>query len=199
MPTSLKNTAHSGHPSIHLIDASHSKVGVTRTFQLGIPHDTARVVIDAPAGMCKRMLHEMVVKADVIVVPVAPSPIDIHASSEFIYELKLILNACRCSHIAIGVVANRVRASKALYQPLQHFIGELNIPFITTLTDTDNYIRAIELGLGIHELSPKTVRLELSQWIPLVKWLATHSAVSARTLSASSVDVDRALVKQVSV
>ncbi len=87
--------AHSGLPSIHLIDASHSKVGVTRTFQLSIPHDTARVVIDAPAGMCKRMLHEMVVKADIIVVPVTPSPIDIHASSEFIYELKLILNACR--------------------------------------------------------------------------------------------------------
>jgi len=159
---------------IHLIDASHSKVGVTRTFQLSVPRDTDRVVIDAPAGMCKKMLSEMVAKADVIVVPVAPSPIDIQASSEFIYELKLIINACRRHNTALGVVANRVRRNKTLYQPLQHFLDELDIFFITTLSDTDNYIRAVELGMGIHELSPQTVRLELTQWLPLVKWLATH-------------------------
>ncbi len=166
---------------IHLIDAGHAKVGVTRTFQLSIPYGIERVVIDAPAGMCKKMLSEMVVKADVIVVPVAPSPIDIHASSEFIYELKLIINACHRDNIAMGIVANRVRHGKALYQPLQHFLDELRIPFVTTFSDSDHYVRAVELGMGIHEMSPQTVRLELSQWLPLVKWLAIRRAVTAQT------------------
>lgn len=170
-------------PAIHMVDASHFKVGVTRTFQLRIPHNTERVVIDAPAGMCKKILNEMVIKADVIIVPVVPSPIDIHASSEFIYELKLIINACRHNHTIIGVVANRIRAKKALYRPLKHFLDELNIPFVAALADTDNYIRAVESGLGVHELSPQTVRLELSQWLPLVKWLAAHSSVSHRSQS----------------
>ncbi len=171
----------SDFPPIRLIDASHAKIGVTRTFQLNIPGDIERVVIDAPAGMCKKMLSEMVAKADVIVVPVVPSSIDIHASSMFIYELKLIINASRRNNTAIGIVANRVRRDEALYQPLRHFLDELRIPFITTFTDSDHYIRAVELGMGIHEMSPQAVRLELSQWIPLVRWLATHRVVSAQT------------------
>jgi len=176
----------SDFPAIHLVDASHLKVGMTRTFQLRIPSDIERVVIDAPAGMCSKMLSEMVSRADVIVVPVAPSPIDIHASSEFIYELKLILNACRQSDTALGVVANRVRRNNQLYQPLQNFLNELDIPFVTTLTDTDNYISAVEQGMGIHELSPQAVRLELSQWLPLVKWLSASRDVARIPLAVGA-------------
>jgi len=170
-------------PGIHLVDASHLKVGLTRTFQLRIPDGIERVVIDAPAGMCSKMLAEVVSKADVIVVPVLPSPIDIHASSEFIYELKLILNTSRRHDTVLGVVANRVRSDNGhgLYQPLKGFLNELDIPFITTLTDTDNYISAVELGVGIHELKPQAVKLELSQWLPLVKWLAVSNRVTAES------------------
>lgn len=170
---------------IHLIDAGHTQSGVTRTFQLSIPPGTERVVIDAPAGMDKKMLNEMVGKSDVIVVPVVPSPIDIHASSEFVYELKLILNAARRRNTAIGVVANRVHRDRALYRPMQRFLDELKIPFITTLTDSENYLRAVELGRGIHELRPQSVRLELSQWLPLVKWLAAQGEQSAKPCSIS--------------
>ncbi len=163
-----------GLPAIHLIDAGHMKSGMTRTFQLSIPRDTERVVIDAPAGMCKKMLLEMVARANVIVVPVVPSTIDIHASSEFIYALKLMVNANRRKKAVIGVVANRVRRDCSLYQPLQCFLDELKVSFITTLTDSDRYIQAVELGLGIHEMVPQSVKLELLEWLPLVSWLATH-------------------------
>ncbi len=173
-------------PAIHLVDASHLKAGLTRTFQLRIPDDIERVVIDAPAGMCRKMLTEMVSKADVIVVPVLPSPIDIHASSEFIYELKLMINACRRSDTVLGIIANRARSDSALYEPLRCFLGELDIPFITTLTDTDNYISAVEQGIGIHELKPQAVKLELSQWLPLVKWLAASRSETAMPLPAGA-------------
>ncbi|MBL1260071.1 MAG: AAA family ATPase [Thiotrichaceae bacterium] len=175
-------------PAIHLVDASHLKVGLTRTFQLRIPDDIERVVIDAPAGMCRKMLAEMVSKADVIVVPVLPSPIDIHASSEFIYELKLIINTCRYCDTALGIIANRARSDNGLYEPLKCFLEELDIPFITTLSDTDNYISAVEKGMGIHELKPQTVKLELSQWLPLVKWLADTRSVTTTLLSTGAVN-----------
>lgn len=174
-----------GLSEIHLIDAGHMKSGITRTFQLGVPHGTERVVIDAPAGMCNKMLLEMVTRSDMIVVPVVPSPIDIHASSEFIYELKLMVNANRRKKTAIGVVANRVRRDRSFYQPLQHFLDELNIPLITIFTDSDSYIQAAEFGLGIHEMVPQSVRLELSQWLPLVKWLAADRDAASQPWSMS--------------
>ncbi len=170
-----------GLAQIKVIDASQVKSGMTRTFQLSVPPTTDRVVIDAPAGMCQKMLSEMLAKADVIVVPVVPSPIDIHATSEFIYELKLMMNGCRRKPVAMGVVANRVRRDRSLYQPMQRFLGELQVPFITMLTDSDRYIQAVEHGMGIHEMSPQSVRSELRQWLPLVKWLASHNTVSVQS------------------
>jgi len=170
-----------GLAQIKLIDASNVKRGMTRTFQLSVPLATDRVVIDAPAGMCQKMLGEMLAKANVIVVPVMPSPIDIHATSEFIYELKLMMNRCCRRPVAMGVVANRVRRDRLLYQPMQHFLDELQVPFVTMLTDSERYIQAVELGMGIHEMNPQSVAQELRQWLPLVKWLASYSIVSAHS------------------
>ena len=161
----------SSRPDIHVVDASTTKTKQTRTWQLKLPPQTERVIIDAPAGVSGLMLQEMLRRCQMIVIPVAPSPIDIHATAGFIKEL-LLIGKIRKQGIRIAVIANRVRSHTPTYEPLQKFLGSLKIPFVTTLSDTDNYIIAAEKGLGIYEMDEEQTRLERKQWLPLARWLA---------------------------
>ena len=71
----------------------------------------------------------------------------------------------------LAVVANRVRETTVIYQSLEAFLRKLNIPFIATLRDSQNYIRAAERGLGIFELAPSLAANDLEHWKPLLRWL----------------------------
>jgi len=163
------------HAPIHVIDANKTKSGLTRSWQLAVPPSTKRLIIDAPAGVKGAALQNIVRKADVIVIPVAPSPIDIHATSDFIKDL-LLVGKARSLGIHIGVVANRVRKNSPHYEPLHRFLNTLKIPFITSLTDTENYINAAEEGMGIYELPEDKSVLEREQWLPLIRWLSCPEA-----------------------
>lgn len=158
-------------PSIQGIDASRTRHGLTRTWQMAVAPGTERLILDAPAGVSGQMLQDMVKRTDVIVIPVAPSPIDIHATSEFVRDL-LLIGKIRKYGIHVCVVANRVRRETPHYQPLKRFLSSLDIPFVTSLTDTDNYILASESGVGIFEMEETGTVMEREEWLPLIKWLA---------------------------
>ena len=158
-------------PKIHVVDASSTKNKQTRTWQLKLPPETERVIIDAPAGAEGLVLQEMIRRTQMIIVPVAPSPIDIHATSDFIKDL-LLIGKIRRLGIRIAVIANRVRRHTPTYEPLEKFLSNLKIPFVTTLSDSDNYIIAAEQGIGIHEMDNEETGPEREQWLPLARWLA---------------------------
>lgn len=162
-------------PTVININAGRSKSSVTRTWQLRVDGDVERVIMDAPAGASGLILQEMIQKCDMILIPVGPSAIDIHATSRFIQEL-LCHNRIRHYNIQLGVVANRVR-NGTLYEPLQRFLAALKIPFLTMLNDSDLYIRAAESGIGIHEMErDQSVLRELEQWQPLLRWIDDPAA-----------------------
>ncbi len=52
---------------------------------------------------------------------------------------------------------------------------------ITTLRDSQNYVRASETGTGIFEMKPYLVREDTEQWLPLVGWLAQRPPVVEST------------------
>jgi len=143
---------------------------VTRTFQVRIPPGTQRVILDAPAGASGQALLEMVREADTIIIPVTPSPIDIHATSRFIGEL-LLTGKVRARGVRMGVVANRIGKKSEAYHKLEKFLYSLKIPFLARFNDNLDYLRAAEQGLGICELRSKDNRYELSQWKNLIRWL----------------------------
>ena len=72
----------------------------------------------------------------------------------------------------LGVVANRIRRNTLTYQSLIRFLQTLGIPIITTIRDSQNYVRAAELGIGVHEMKSYIAREDVEQWAPLVDWLA---------------------------
>ena len=145
--------------------------------ELHIPKGTEYLIMDAPAAVHGKEVTELVKRAESVVIPVLPSPIDIRAAVHFIHDILLVGRVSR--HVTkLAVVANRVRENTLVYHKLQLFLKRLDIPFIATLRDTQNYIRAAERGIGIFEMAPSLVSHDLEQWKSL-----TRSLNSKRSLS----------------
>jgi chromosome partitioning protein len=58
-----------------------------------------------------------------------------------------------------------------MFQALMRFLEKLDIPVIATVRDSQNYVRAAEQGVGIHEMKTYTVKEDLAQWETLLAWL----------------------------
>lgn len=135
-----------------------------------LPSSVDVVIYDAPARVSASEMTSLVRRAETIIIPVLPSPIDIRAAAHFIRDLLTVGKVSR-DQTRLAIVANRVRENTLIYQSLQSFVKSLKIPFITSLRDTQNYIHAEERGIGIFEMAPSRVWQDLEQWEPLIKWL----------------------------
>lgn len=144
--------------------------GMTRTWQMRLPAETECVILDAPAGVHGMPMIDLVREADTIIIPVLPSPIDIHAASHFIKDLLLVAKV-RSRSIRVGVVANRVRKNTKVFLSLRRFLDSLNIPFVAYLRDTQNYVQSAEEGMGIHELHAHRIQQDRAQWKKLIRWI----------------------------
>ena len=154
----------SRQPTIHGVNGGHRQNTVTRSWQMRLPSETERVVIDTPAGVRGFELGELVRQCDVIVIPVLPSDADIHAGAGFVADL-LLDARIRSAGTRVVVVANRVKANTRIYASLERFLGRLEFPFVAQFSDIQTYIQAAQQGLGICEMRPDAlVRRELAQW-----------------------------------
>ncbi len=181
-------------PGMHRIDgiaAFEDDHRTTRSFRLRIPPGVHRVIVDTPAAIPRQLLPDYTRDADRIVVPVLPSDIDVHACTRIISDLLLVAKVRREEN-RIGVIANRVRRNTLVYQSLQRFLATLNVPVITTLRDSQNYVRSAELGAGIHEMRRYLVADDVAQWQPLMEWIETGTAPS-REAPATGIEVASAL------
>jgi len=155
---------------IHVIAAFENDARTTRAFQMRVPPGTTHVIVDTPAALGSPRMPDITRDADKIIVPVLPSDIDIHACSRCIRDLLLVAKIRR-EDDRLGVVANRIRRNTLTYQSLIKFLQSLGIPIITTIRDSQNYVRAAELGLGVHEMKSYIAREDVEQWAPLIDWL----------------------------
>ena len=156
---------------IHGINAhKRQSMQATRAWQTRVPSGTERLIIDAPAGIAGEALYSFVQQVDTILIPVLPSPIDIHSATAFIKDL-LLIGKVRNLGVRVGVIANRTRKNTLVYQSLERFLVSLNLPFITTLRDTQHYVHAFERGIGIQEMWDKRVDQDKLTWDPVINWL----------------------------
>jgi chromosome partitioning protein len=164
-------------PAIYGVAAYARTLAVTRSFQLRVPPGADRVIVDTAAAMQPEQFIEHVKDADAVLVPVMPSDADIHACSRCIGHL-LIAGKIKRRENRLGVIANRVKPNTIICRTLMRFLDQLQIPVITTLRDSQSYVHAGELGLGIHDLNPARVRPELAQWDLLWSWLESRQHVA---------------------
>ena len=87
------------------VDASkNSDHRLTKSWQLRVPPETQVALIDSPAGTDITELAALFQKNDSVLIPVLPSPIDIHATAHFIKEL-LTTGGARKRMIRLAVIA----------------------------------------------------------------------------------------------
>ena len=154
-------------PTIHAIPAFRQEApGVTRAFQFRLPFATSRVIIDTPAGAPNNEVRRLLRLADVVIVPVLPSPIDIHAAADFIRRVEK-----EREHRPIALVANRVRDSTRALARLQEFLGQLSAPVVATLRDLQIYVQCAEAGQGIYDVDARALFRERQALSGLAAWI----------------------------
>ncbi len=145
-----------------------------------VPRNVDYLIFDAPAAVHGRTLTNLVRRAETFIVPVLPSPVDMRAVAHFVEELSRVGKVER-DETRIAVVANRVRENTLVFHALEEFLQGLGVPFLTSLRDTQNYIRAAERGLSIFELPPYLGAHDVEQWEPILKWLRSKRSMPAET------------------
>jgi chromosome partitioning protein len=144
----------------------------------GVPRDTEILVIDAPARTHGSEMNELVRRAETILIPVMPSPIDMKASVHFMSEL-LELGKVQRAQARLGVVANRVRENTLLFEELDEYLTKLKVPYLGALRQSTNYLRAFQRGMGVFELPEYLARTDWEQWEPITKWLESKRSQPA--------------------
>jgi chromosome partitioning protein len=163
-------------PRIHGANAAPAKPGRMRSLDMRVPEETRQLVIDAPAGASGLLLQEMLGRTTSILIPVAPSSIDIHATANFIRDL-LLAGRIRINNIRLAVVANRVKKSAPVYQPLERFLASLNLPLLARLSDSEVYVGAAESGAGVFEMDFAASAAERQQFMPIAEWIETPKLI----------------------
>ncbi len=138
------------------------------------PRNMDYIIHDTPAGLRGKELSAMLRRAQSVIVPVLPSPIDMRAATPFIRQ---ILDNGRVGRkeTRVALVANRCRENTNVYHQLEAYLRRLRkAPFLSALRETQNYIHAAEQGLGIFELPPYQVQRDLELWQPVIDWLASR-------------------------
>jgi len=134
------------------------------------PRNADFLIIDAPARSHGAELTDLVKHAETIVVPVLPSTIDMQATTTFLEELRGVGKIAK-KKAKVAVVANRVRDNTLIFDDLDEYLTKAKVPYVATLREAQNYVRAYTRGLGIFELPEYLAWPDWDEWEPLTAWL----------------------------
>ena len=127
-------------------------------------------IMDVPAGVHGGELTRLIRKAETIIIPVLPSPIDMRAAKKFISEIKSAAPVAQ-KKAKIALVANRAREITNISSELEEFLRKQKVPYLSMLRDSQNYVRAADRGCGIFEMGPAATAVDREQWAPIIKWV----------------------------
>ncbi len=154
------------YPAITEIEAS----GSSRP-----PAETDTLIIDTPAGLAGGELEQIIKRAQTVLVPVMPSPVDMRAGWRFLNDLQDI-RAVRSGDTAVGLVANRIRSQTIIYRELAGFLDGFRVPVIGQLRDSMNYVRAFERGLAVADLPPYLAFQDWEEWETALAWIRSKKS-----------------------
>lgn len=153
------------HPSLPAIAAwalDHKNV-------LRVPTGITHVVLDTPGGLHGFELARIVMFADAILMPVCASMFDRESAAACHAELMTLprVSGGRCKLATVGMrIDGRTRAGETL----QAWSEALGLPYLASLRETQLYVRSLERGLTLFDLSPAQAATDLAQWEPILAW-----------------------------
>jgi len=145
-------------PAIHRLDSAKQK------------STEGVLVLDSPAGLHGDKLADLVKRVEQVIVPIVPSSFDFAATRTFLDEL-LEEKAVRKGRAFVAIVGMRVDARTRAAEKLDDFLAPIELPVLTHLRDTQNYVAAAFEGKSIFDMAPSLVAQDVAQWQPIMKWL----------------------------
>jgi chromosome partitioning protein len=130
------------------------------------PKGTTHIVLDTPAGFDGARLDDVLKIAHKVIVPLQPSMFDILATQSFLQKL-----AARKGRLDVGVLGMRVNIRTRSADQLGHYVGNLALPMLGFLRDTQNYVQLAAHGATIWDVAASRVEKDLEQWQQLVTWV----------------------------
>jgi len=116
-------------------------------------------------GSCCRYLHS----SDKVLIPVLSSPNDIKACIRFVMALNR--SGILGSGIQVALIGNWIKARTLYSQVLNDFLQQLDLPLVSSLRDTQNYVKVMDEGRTIFGLKPTQSARDLEDWFPILYWL----------------------------
>ena len=136
--------------------------------------DPQWVVYDSPAGLHGNKLEALIKRADLVLVPVVPSVLDMDASLDFLDALAA-QKAVRRGDSSIALVANRVAPQTLAARDLDNFLAAWDLPVLTQLHDAQVYVHCAAGGASLFDLPRSRAMPEIERWDPLRNWITKHS------------------------
>jgi chromosome partitioning protein len=159
-------------PPVNVLPA-HKRANMyeTQAFHNRLDPDTSRIIVDGQSNARDRDLEVLMRQADVILIPVLPSAIDMHVGERFITEL-ITHRAYRTSPRPVAVIANRVQPNTEFHDKLVQFLDCLDVPCVATFRDSPVYTQAAEVGDGVVDMKDcRAARKECVAWWKLINWI----------------------------
>jgi chromosome partitioning protein len=145
----------------------------TRGGPLRAPPEADIMVLDTPAGIHGNDLGHVLRRAQTVLVPLLPSPVDMRAAWRFLNHM-LELKPVQDRETVVGLIANRVRPQTIIYRELTGFLNDFRLPVVGQLRDSMNYVRAFERGLSVSDLPPYLAWQDWEQWETIMKWIRSR-------------------------
>lgn len=132
------------------------------------PAKLGRLVIDAPAGVRRGHVEDLLEAADLVIVPVLASVFDERSTRAFLEKLERIKPIAKGKK-AVLVVANRQRARQRATQRLLEALGGMGQEPSAQLADRAVYAELAVDGLGLFDIAPSRTAAARADWLPLIR------------------------------
>lgn len=144
--------------------------GTRRNWEKQLPDDAQRIVIDAPAGAYADELDAFLALADVVVMPILPSTIDLEAAVPFLNTLA-VHPRVKKGKVRVALVGNRLKPWTTASQQAMAQLKAWPYPLVAELRDTQAYVLMVALGKSVFDYHSEQIRSHQEDWAPLLKWL----------------------------
>jgi chromosome partitioning protein len=144
--------------------------GTRRGWEKSIPADTQVLVIDSAAGAMGEDLEPFLERADVVLVPVNPSMIDLEATVGFLNSLAKQPRV-RKGKLPVALVGNRLKPWTNASQQSMDQLKAWPYPLAAQLRDSQAYVLMCALGKSVFDYGSEQIRGHQDDWAPLLKWL----------------------------
>lgn len=155
---------------VHAVAGNNPAYGLTSGWLLRLPQATQVLLIDTPAGLRAHEFEALARHADVLLIPVVPSPIDLRASLAFI-DIVRKLQEVRSGRLRVGLIANRLRERARSTRQLDATLERLTQTAKARVRDSQTYVGLADSGRSVFDDDIASVRSHREDWSSLMQWL----------------------------